>query len=290
MVDGMENVSGATIRARASRPLTVRYDSREIEVSAMAGETCAIGPDLRIVTGSESAAADLRLTAHATSFDVAAFDRARVLRAADAYLAEDPITITASRAPRSAGGLHDFFSEGDYWWPDPENPGGPYIQRDGLSNPDNFLDHRRYLMRVSLHVPTLAAAWKLTRDAGYAHHAARHLRGWFIDPATRMNPHLRYAQAIQRCGSGGGSSQSRVRSSSMASKGGARTTSDPDQPATIDQRPASSNRTSSVRAIGSTNHTCPIRSRAYTVSFFTRSIAAVEGDSTSQTQSGAREK
>ncbi len=67
----------------------------------------------------------------AQSFNVAAFDRARVIKAADEYLKDKPITVTASHSPRSAGGTHDFFSEGDYWWPDPENPNGAYIQRDG---------------------------------------------------------------------------------------------------------------------------------------------------------------
>src|SRR5215212_11793785 len=65
----------------------------------------------------------------ARAFDVAAFDRARVLKAARQYLSERPATVTASRSPRSAGGPHDFFSEGDYWWPDPQNPAGPYVQR-----------------------------------------------------------------------------------------------------------------------------------------------------------------
>src|SRR5215472_10036991 len=94
--------------------------------------------------------------------DLAAFERARVLKEASRYLAEAPITITAATSPRSTGGLHDFFSEGDYWWPDPQNPNGPYIQRDGMSNPNNFVDHRRYLMRLSVQVPALAAAWKIT--------------------------------------------------------------------------------------------------------------------------------
>ena len=70
-------------------------------------------------------------------------ERARVLSAAGRYLKDAPITVTASRSSRSAGGPHDFFSEGDYWWPDPVNPDGPYIQRDGMSNPGNFTDHRR---------------------------------------------------------------------------------------------------------------------------------------------------
>jgi alginate lyase len=124
-------------------------------------------------------------------------ERARVLRAADRSLRESPLTITAASSPRSAGGRHDYFSEGDYWWPDPANPDGPYIQRDGMTNPDNFVAHRHALIRLSLHVPALAAAWLITRDRKYADHAGRHLRAWFVDDETRMNPNLLYAQAIK---------------------------------------------------------------------------------------------
>jgi len=130
------------------------------------------------------------------SFDVAKFERARVLGAAERLLAEEPSTVTAARSPRSAGGPHDFFSEGDYWWPDPKNADGPYVQRDGLTNPDNFVEHRRALMRLSVQVPTLVAAWRLTGEGRYALQAGRHLRAWFVDPDTRMAPHLKYAQAI----------------------------------------------------------------------------------------------
>src|SRR5438034_1380320 len=87
--------------------------------------------------------------------NVAALDWERVLQAANRYLSEAPVTITAASSPRSAGGVHDFFSEGDYWWPDSQNPDGPYIQRDGMSNPNNFVEHRRYLMRFSVQVPAL---------------------------------------------------------------------------------------------------------------------------------------
>jgi hypothetical protein len=132
----------------------------------------------------------------APAFDIVSIERPRVLRLGARYLNEPPVTVTASSSPRSAGGRHDFFSEGDYWWPDPKNPGGPYIQRDGMSNPDNFVEHRRAMIRLSLIVPALAAAYRITRDRRYSEHAARHLRAWFIDDATRMNPNLQYAQAI----------------------------------------------------------------------------------------------
>jgi hypothetical protein len=133
----------------------------------------------------------------ADTLDLAAEERTRVLKAADKYLSEQPVTVTAASSPRSAGGLHDFFSEGDYWWPDPKNPDGPYIQRDGMTNPDNFVEHRRAMVRLSLIVPALAAAWKITQQRKYSDHAARHLRAWFIDDATHMNPNLLYAQAIK---------------------------------------------------------------------------------------------
>jgi hypothetical protein len=123
-------------------------------------------------------------------------ERARVIAAADRYLEEVPVTVTASASPRSAGGPHDYFSEGDYWWPDPQNPGGPYIQKDGMSNPGNFNDHRRALMRLSVQMPALTAAYTLTKDRTYAKAAGRHTRAWFLSRSTRMTPALRYAQAI----------------------------------------------------------------------------------------------
>jgi hypothetical protein len=128
--------------------------------------------------------------------EVARIERSRVLHAADQYLHEQPKTITAVPATRSAGGIHDYFSEGDYWWPDPKNPDGPYIRRDGESNPANFNAHRELLIRFSLQMPALTAAWLLTKKREYAEHAVAHARAWFADPATRMNSNLQYAQAI----------------------------------------------------------------------------------------------
>jgi hypothetical protein len=130
-------------------------------------------------------------------FDLASIEKDRVMRAAETYLDDQPETVTASHSPRSAGGPHDFFSEGDYWWPDPANPDGPYIQKDGMSNPDNFVAHRQALMKLSVQVPALAAAWVLTQDRRFADHAVSHLRAWFLNPDTMMNPNLQYAQAIK---------------------------------------------------------------------------------------------
>lgn len=108
-----------------------------------------------------------------------------------------PVTVTADSSSRSAGSKHDFFSEGDYWWPDPENPAGAYIQRDGMTNPDNFVAHRQAMIRFSKVIGALASAYKITGDKKYAKQAIQHLNAWFINPATLMNPNLKYAQAIK---------------------------------------------------------------------------------------------
>lgn len=138
-----------------------------------------------------------RTSPPASEVNIAEIDGDRVIQAADAYLHERPLTITAFPASRSAGGIHDFYSEGDYWWPDPDNPEGPYIRRDGMSNPDNFDAHRRVMVRLSLIVPALTAAYVVTGAETYAAHAREHLRAWFLDDETMMNPHLLYAQAIK---------------------------------------------------------------------------------------------
>ena len=143
-----------------------------------------------LTRGAALAAAIPAFAADDAPFSVAEFDRARVLRNAAKYLSDKPVTVTAAHSPRSAGGLHDFFSEGDYWWPDPKNPDGPYIQRDGMTNPDNFIGHRQVPHEASVQAPALTAAWKLTKDRRYADHAAAHIRAWFVDETTRMNPDL----------------------------------------------------------------------------------------------------
>jgi hypothetical protein len=123
--------------------------------------------------------------------------RKEIIARADKALTETPVTITMFLCSRSAGGIHDFYSEGDYWWPDPANPEGPYIQRDGMTNPDNFVDHRKAMIRMSQIVGNLASAYRITGDEKYVRQAFIHLKAWFADPATRMNPSLLYSQAIK---------------------------------------------------------------------------------------------
>jgi hypothetical protein len=128
---------------------------------------------------------------------VAKMDRVRILRLANEALHLTPPAITDAVATNSAGGLHDFFSQADYAWPNPTNHSGlPFIGRDGESNPDTFTAHRMAMRHMKDAVAALAAAYALTGDDKYVPKAAELLRVFFLDEETRMNPHLQYAQAV----------------------------------------------------------------------------------------------
>lgn len=123
--------------------------------------------------------------------------RGQIMKEAEWAMQQEPITVTAETSPRSSGGKHDFFSEGDYWWPNPANADSPYIQKDGMTNPENFVAHRHAMIRLSEIVGALASAYKLTGDEKYVQQALKHCRAWFVDTATLMNPDLQFAQAIK---------------------------------------------------------------------------------------------
>ena len=118
------------------------------------------------------------------------------IQKAASFLTSRPITVTASICKRSSGGKHDFYSEGDYWWPDPKNPNGPYIRKDGQSNPNNFSDHRLAMIRLNDIVATLTSAWLLNHKPEYLDKIKEHLNAWFIDTTTMMSPNMSYAQAV----------------------------------------------------------------------------------------------
>ena len=138
------------------------------------------------------------------AFNLNEIERIRVLNNAATYLNEVPETVTTSFCDRSSGTQHDFYSEGDYWWPDEKNPNGPYIRKDGLTNPANFTAHREALIRFSQIAGALASAYVLTNDKKYAGQLALHLKAWFVNPDTKMNANLLYAQAIKGVATGRG--------------------------------------------------------------------------------------
>jgi hypothetical protein len=150
-----------------------------------------------VVTASISAALPVPQRAGNLEKDATALLKKQILAEAAWAMKQAPVTITDSSSPRSAGGKHDFFSEADYFWPDPKNPDGPYINRDGMTNPDNFVAHRKAMIRFSKVIGALASAYKITSDEKYVQQAVKHFQAWFINSATLMNPNLLFAQAIK---------------------------------------------------------------------------------------------
>ncbi|WP_297509452.1 alginate lyase family protein [uncultured Caulobacter sp.] len=125
--------------------------------------------------------------------------RQALIARADKALAGPVYSVTdKSRTPPS-GDKHDYISMGPYWWPDPSKPNGePYIRKDGEFNPEratNAFDAVR-MDAFGGAVEALSLAYYLTGETKYAAKAAQLLRVWFLDPATRMNPSMAYAQGV----------------------------------------------------------------------------------------------
>lgn len=117
---------------------------------------------------------------------------------------EGPWSVTFRRPPGLQLSPNDFYSEGPYWWPDPQNPTGPHIRRDGERNPDRFTANDDDLASMSRAVFRLGLAAYLLDDRESARRASEVLRVWFITRATRMNTNLEYGQAIKGVTTGRG--------------------------------------------------------------------------------------
>ncbi len=139
--------------------------------------------------------------------DFAKRDRTVIVdKLATEALAAGPWSVTLHR-PSGLGvtaGPHDYVSEGPYWWPDPKNPGGPYIRKDGIRNPDRFMGNRDDLGKMTDAVLALGMGAFLIGKAGCADRANHVLSMWFVDRTTRMNPNLEYGQMVRGINTGRG--------------------------------------------------------------------------------------
>ncbi len=117
-----------------------------------------------------------------------------------------PFSVVSKSVTPPSGDKHDYMSQAPYFWPDPKTKEGlPYIRRDGERNPEiNKLPDHQSLDRMISAVKTLSLAYYFKGDEAYAIKAEQLVRSWFLDPATRMNPNLQYAQAIPGVNTGRG--------------------------------------------------------------------------------------
>jgi hypothetical protein len=125
----------------------------------------------------------------------------RLLQDAEAAGAVGPFSVVDKDASPPSDDPHDYLSQAPYWWPDPDVDSGlPWVRRDGEANPEREQHDRHALAAMFSAVNTLSAAFYFSDHEDFAERAGLLLRTWFLDPETKMNPHLQYAQGIPgRC-------------------------------------------------------------------------------------------
>ncbi|WP_375586519.1 alginate lyase family protein [Cyclobacterium xiamenense] len=121
-----------------------------------------------------------------------------LLREADQKLQEGPFSVTHKKQLPPSGDVHDYTSMGPYWWPDPKKADGlPYIRRDGEVNPEYYdYKDKEELGKLMAALRVLSQAHYFSENEAYAAQAINLIRIWFLDPETKMNPNLNYAQRI----------------------------------------------------------------------------------------------
>jgi len=122
----------------------------------------------------------------------------KLIREADRALTSETLSVIQKESTPPSGDKHDYMSIAPYWWPNPNTPNGlPYVRRDGEINPErDQTSDRKRLDNIVQAVKTLSLGYFFIGREEYAAQATKLLRVWFLEPATKMNPNLRYAQAI----------------------------------------------------------------------------------------------
>lgn len=117
---------------------------------------------------------------------------------AEQALKIDRISVVDRKMTPSSNDKHDYMSFGPYWWPNPETKSGyPYIKKDGQVNPEMKDDSDSLrLQNLAKNTEMLALAYYYTSDIKYAEQVAKLVKIWFLDKETKMNPHLKYGQAV----------------------------------------------------------------------------------------------
>lgn len=124
----------------------------------------------------------------------------KIISDANKCLKAEPESVMDKTKVPPSGNKHDYMSIAPYFWPDPSKSNGlPYMRQDGKVNPESKneeISDRVRFGRTLDRIETLALAYYFTREKKYADHAAKLIKVWFLNPDTRMNPNLNFAQAI----------------------------------------------------------------------------------------------
>lgn len=117
-----------------------------------------------------------------------------------------PVSVMEKKGLPPSGDKHDYMSLAPYHWPDPTKPDGlPYIRKDGQTNPEvKEYPDKENMPKLCEYVYTLGLAYYFSEENQYAEHAAKLVKVWFLDTETRMNPNLKYGQAIKGVNEGRG--------------------------------------------------------------------------------------
>ncbi|GLB39576.1 putative alginate lyase [Lyophyllum shimeji] len=136
--------------------------------------------------------------------------QASILAWAKSLSRQGPWTVTSKTIEPPSNDIHDYMSWSPYWWPNCDNAGNTsalppeeiwkqctYVYHDGLFNPDaRLINDVGNFQMLSDAVLYNAIAFALTSSGSsfYSMTAVNYIKTWFLDPATRMNPNLNFAQ------------------------------------------------------------------------------------------------
>lgn len=130
-----------------------------------------------------------------------------LIEEADSLLGVEPLSVMMKKKPSPAGDNHYYTSLARYFHPNPETRDGlPYVNRDGITNPEIALWDRNTLGETARRIGTLGLAWYFSGDERYAVKATELVRVWFLNKDTRMYPNFEYAQMVPGVNGGKGRS------------------------------------------------------------------------------------
>ena len=146
----------------------------------------------------------------AYSSEMRRLDHNRTLAEAEKIISQPFLDITEKSLVPPSGNKSDYLSFKPYCWLEENiNP----LQkvsiapewRDGRPNPylANLSDKPK-LAQLCSRIHLLALAWRATRDNRFKVYAEQQLIVWFINPVSRMSPHMEYAQLMPWSGEDSG--------------------------------------------------------------------------------------